>query len=172
MEWGIKIKTEKLLLLANMESQGPITTLSPNPRTPRPDPGGNSFQHSEAQWSQEMGPDRPSSLPRVFRWWCREGTQEGPSGHLSGGVGADSPMSSQVKKAERRALPGAQASPEGPAQGWGPISPRMNAAPEPSHKAKKKKTPRRSRWFSSVLCVPGSRVSAEFKTVQHQQGKS
>lgn len=69
------------------------------------------------------------------------GVQEGPSGHLSGGGGADSPRSSQVKKAERRALPGAQASPEGPAQGWGPISPRTSAAPEPSHKAKKKKHP-------------------------------
>lgn len=77
--WRIKIKTEKLLLLANMESQGPITTLSPNPRTPRPDPGGNSFQHSEAHWSQEMGPHCPSSLPQVFRWWCREGSRRGPA---------------------------------------------------------------------------------------------
>lgn len=61
-------------------------------------------------------------------------------------------MSSQIKKAERRALPGAQASPEGPAQGWGPISPRMSAAPEPSHKAKKKKAPEGADGFRH-FCV-------------------
>lgn len=80
------------------------------------------------------------------------GVQEGPSGHLRGGGGADSPMSSQIKKAERRALPGAQASPEGPAQGWGPISPRMSAAPEPSYKAKKKKAPEGADGFRH-FCV-------------------
>lgn len=77
---------------------------------------------------------------------------------LSRGVGADSPRSSQVKEAERRALPGAQASPEGPAQGWGPISPRMSAAPEPSHKAKKKQHTPKEQMVSVTSVRPRMKI--------------
>lgn len=163
MEWGIKIKTEKHLLLAKIESQGPIATLSPNPLKPRPDPGENSFQYNEAQWSQEMGPDHPSSPPcvqvtvqgadpggaqRTPEWTRRSWrSREAQWLELTGGGGRGEGTARSTGQ-----HPDAGRQPRGPCPVV--ISPRMSTAPEPPHKAKKKKTrPRRIRQFLSHFCV-------------------